>query len=122
MRPVQLVNETGRIQSPGCERRARQTLLRWLSGSVAGRRALHRVRSLITASRMRPLTRHALTALAALMLMTSQLPAADAQSQLRLEIKESDIDIPGRTLHFRLTGGAVSSVDYEMFPPEGAKL
>ena len=66
---------------------------------------------------MRPLT-----LIAALTLTASLLSAAAAQSQLRLEIKESDIDIPGRTLHFRLTGGAVSSVDYEMFSPEGVKL
>ncbi|HET8939389.1 MAG TPA: OmpA family protein [Polyangiales bacterium] len=71
---------------------------------------------------MRPLTRRALIALAALLLAASPLSAADAQSHLRLEIKDSDIDIPGRTLHFRLTGGSVSSVDYEMFSPEGAKL
>jgi outer membrane protein OmpA-like peptidoglycan-associated protein len=68
---------------------------------------------------MRQLT---LIALAALTLTALQLSAAHAQSQLRLEIKESDIDIPGRALHFRLTGGAVSSVDYEMFSPEGASL
>ena len=41
---------------------------------------------------------------------------------MRLEIKENDIDLPGRTLHFRLTGAAPQSVDYEMFSPEGAKL
>lgn len=45
-----------------------------------------------------------------------------AQGALRLEIKESDIDLAARTLRFRLNGGAVQSVDYEMFSPEGAKL
>ena len=61
---------------------------------------------------MAPLTRRTLLALA---LSALPLSAASAQGKLRLEIKESDIDIPARTLHFRLSGGAVSSVDYELF-------
>lgn len=74
---------------------------------------------------MRQLTRRTLLAScawAALPLAALPLAAANAQAKLRLEIKESDIDLPGRTLHFRLSGGAVSSVDYEVFSPEGVKL
>lgn len=52
------------------------------------------------------------------------LPAARAfaQEALRIELKEGDIDLPARTVHFRLTGGAVQYVDYEIFSPEGAQL
>jgi len=60
-----------------------------------------------------------------LLLATLQLlplTAAQAQAGLRLEIKESDIDLAARTLHFRLSGGAVQRVDYELFSPDGAKL
>jgi outer membrane protein OmpA-like peptidoglycan-associated protein len=59
---------------------------------------------------------------AVLALSTGSAGPAHAQSKLKLEIKESDIDIPARTLHFRLSGGSVKSVDFELFSPEGAKL
>jgi outer membrane protein OmpA-like peptidoglycan-associated protein len=48
--------------------------------------------------------------------------ATHAQGKLRLEIKEGDIDLAQRTVHFRVSGDAVQSVDYEMFSPEGDKL
>lgn len=59
-----------------------------------------------------------------LMLMLTAMPlqAASAEVALRLEIKESDIDLTARTLRFRLLGGAVQRVDYEMFSPDGSKL
>jgi outer membrane protein OmpA-like peptidoglycan-associated protein len=56
------------------------------------------------------------------LILTPQPSAASAQAALRLEIKDSDIDLAARTLRFRLTGGAVQRVDYEMFSPEGAQL
>jgi outer membrane protein OmpA-like peptidoglycan-associated protein len=73
---------------------------------------------------MRTLVRNAFIVLALLTPSAAgpHPPRVSAQAALRLEVKENDIDLPGRTLHFRMSSGVVQSVDYEMFSPEGAKL
>jgi outer membrane protein OmpA-like peptidoglycan-associated protein len=65
--------------------------------------------------------RYALTLLVSALLPL--LPAAGlAQPKLRLEIREGDIDVAARILHFRLSGGSVERVDMEVFSPEGEAL
>ena len=57
--------------------------------------------------------------------LTALVPSvvsAQAKSKLQLEIRDNDIDIAARTIHFRLTGGTVERVDIEILSPEGQTL
>ena len=64
----------------------------------------------------------ALSTTIALTTLASASRSASAQSKVRLEIGENDIDLGARTLHFQLTGGAVRRVDVAVFSPDAEPL
>lgn len=60
--------------------------------------------------------------LLALLLLAATPVRAAAQSAPRLEIRDDDIDVGARTIHFRLSGASVQRADIQVFSPEGAQL